>query len=253
VIPALIIGRRGSRVKDKNVRPLLGRPLALYPILGARNSAQVTDVFVSTDCPRIRQLGLDNGCHVIERPPNLATNEALAEDAFKHGFEEISKLASSPIELVVLLFANGATITPGIIDRGIQFLRDNPDFDSAVTVGMYNMFSALRARKIEGDLVKPFIAASSFEGATCDRDSQGDTYFIDCSVFVLRPHCFDYDRGEVPFRWIGRKVHPLHQEGGCDIDHEWQFPVAEHFLRSIGFTEAATPYDGVETPAHQRA
>ena len=28
MIPALIIGRKGSRVKDKNVRPILGRPLS---------------------------------------------------------------------------------------------------------------------------------------------------------------------------------------------------------------------------------
>ncbi|HUP92882.1 MAG TPA: hypothetical protein VM074_11595, partial [Solimonas sp.] len=91
-------------------------------------------------------------------------------------------------------------------------------------------------------LVKPFVAPELFGQATCDRDSQGDTYFVDCSVFVLRPHCFDYSRGEIPFRWIGKTVHPLHQEGGCDVDFEWQFPVVEHFLQKAGFTESATPY-----------
>jgi CMP-N-acetylneuraminic acid synthetase len=242
MIPALIIGRKGSRVADKNVHPVLGRPLALYPILAAKNARHVSDVFVSTDCPKIHALAQEHECQQIERPPYLATNEALAEDAFKHGFEEISKLAAKPIELVVLFFANGATITPGIIDEGIEFLRANPEYDSAVTVSRYNMFSALRARKLEDGLVKPFLDPAQFTGANCDRDSQGDTYFVDCSVFVLRPHCFDYSRGEIPFRWIGRRVHPLHQEGGCDVDHEWQFPVAEHFLRRVGFSETATPY-----------
>jgi CMP-N-acetylneuraminic acid synthetase len=242
MIPCLIIGRKGSRVKDKNVRPLLGRPLALYPILAGKNSKSVSHVFVSTDCEKIQALALEQKCTFIERPAFLATNEALAEDAFKHGYEQIVAQTNEPIEFIVLLFANGATITPGIIDEGVKFLRAHPEYDSAVSVSKYNMFSALRARRIEDGQVKPFVDPKLFENATCDRDSQGDTHFVDCSVFVLRPHCFDYSRGEVPFRWIGKTVHPLHQEGGCDIDFEWQFPVVEHFLRRVGFSETSTPY-----------
>ncbi|MBX3154701.1 MAG: cytidylyltransferase [Deltaproteobacteria bacterium] len=242
MIPALIIGRKGSRVKDKNVRPLLGRPLSLYPILAAKHAKSISHVFVSTDCPQIQAIALDEGCTFIERPAFLATNDALAEDAFKHGYEQIVTQAKEPIEFVTLLFANGATITPGIIDEGVRFLREHPDYDSAVSVSKYNMFSALRARRIENDQVKPFVDPALFGDATCDRDSQGDTYFVDCSVFVLRTRCFDYTRGEIPFRWIGKTVHPLHQEGGCDIDFEWQFPVVEHFLRRVGFTETTTPY-----------
>lgn len=242
MIPALIIGRKGSRVKDKNVRPVLGRPLALYPILAAKHARSVTDVFVSTDSEKIQAIAGEQGCTYIERPAFLATNEALAEDAFKHGYEAIAAGAREPIEFVVLLFANGATITPGIIDEGVAFLRAHPDHDSAVTVSKYNMFSALRARRIEDGLVRPFVDPKLFADATCDRDSQGDTYFVDCSVFVLRPRCFDYSRGEIPFRWIGRTVHPMHQEGGCDVDFEWQFPLVEHFLRTAGFTETTTPY-----------
>jgi CMP-N-acetylneuraminic acid synthetase len=242
VIPTLIIGRKGSRVKDKNVRPILGRPLALYPILAAKNAREVTHVFVSTDCEQIQAIARQQDCQYIERPAYLATNEALAEDAFKHGYDAICARSKEPIEFIVLLFANGATITPGIIDEGVRFLRAHPEHDSAVTVSKYNMFSALRARRIEDGLVKPFVAPELFGQASCDRDSQGDTYFVDCSVFVLRPHCFDYSRGEIPFRWIGKTVHPMHQEGGCDIDFEWQFPMVEHFLRNAGFTETTTPY-----------
>lgn len=242
MIPTLIIGRKGSRVKDKNVRPILGRPLALYPILAARNTRSVSRVFVSTDCEKIQAIAKQQECELIDRPAYLATNEALAEDAFKHGYDEICARVKEPIEFVVLLFANGVTITPGIIDQGVRYLREHPEIDSAVSVSKYNMFSALRARRIEDGLVKPFVDPKLFGDATCDRDSQGDTYFVDCSVFVLRPRCFDYSRGEIPFRWIGRNVHPLHQEGGCDVDFEWQFPVVEYFLRRVGFTESATPY-----------
>jgi CMP-N-acetylneuraminic acid synthetase len=242
MIPALIIGRKGSRVRGKNVRPVLGRPLALYPILAAQNAEHVSDVYVSTDCTQLEELAQEVGCRYIERPAYLATNEALAEDAFKHGYEAIRAEATEPIEAVVLLFANGATITPGLIDEGIRFLRENPDYDSAVSVSKYNMFSALRARRVEDGLVKPFMDPALFGEVNCDRDSQGDTFFVDCSVFVVRPHCFNYEKGEVPFRWIGKKVHPMYQEGGCDVDFEWQFPMVEHFLREAGFSADSTPY-----------
>lgn len=240
--PAIIIGRKGSRLKDKNVSLLVGRPLVMYPILAAKNSKNISHVYVSTDCEKIRDVALREECNFIERPAFLATNEALAEDAFKHAFETIQSTAKEKIEFVTLLFANGATITPGIIDRGIEFLRKNPDYDSAVTVSKFNMFSPLRARKIENELVKPFIPPENFPNATCDRDSQGDTYYVDCSAFVLRPHCFDYSRGEIPFRWIGKKVHPLYQEVGFDVDFEWQLPVVEWWLKKNGFTEKSTPY-----------
>jgi CMP-N-acetylneuraminic acid synthetase len=242
MIPALIIGRKGSRVAGKNVRPVLGRPLALYPILAAQHARNVDQVFVSTDCSQLRELAVEHGCIDIERPPELATDSALAEDAFRHGYNTIVTGSGEPVEMVVLLFANGATIRPGIIDAGIAFLRSNDSFDSAVSVSKYNMFSALRARKVENDEVRPFVDPAVFDGASCDRDSQGDTYFVDCSVFVVRPNCFDYEKGEIPFRWIGRRVHPLYQDGGCDVDFEWQFPVVEHFLKVHGFSESATPY-----------
>jgi CMP-N-acetylneuraminic acid synthetase len=252
MIPAVVIGRKGSRVHNKNIRPVLGRPLGAYPLLAAANSKHVSVTALSTDCPHLKVIGQQYGCEIIDRPAELATNSALAEDAFKHAYEVMAHTSQQQAEFVVLLFANGATITPGIIDEGIEFLRANPDYDSAVTVSKYNMFSALRARKIENGRVEPFIDPGFFTGATCDRDSQGDTYFVDCSVFVVRPRCFDYGLGKPPFRWIGQKVHPLYQEGGCDVDFEWQFPVAQHFLEKVGFTETTTPYDEVTEPAYAR-
>jgi CMP-N-acetylneuraminic acid synthetase len=240
---ALMIGRKGSTgFPGKNLFKIVGRPLMDYPILAARNS-RVERVFVSTDDPAIAARSAELGCEVIERPAELATKEALSEDAFRHGYREIVKSVGREPEHIVLLFANGATITPGFIDQGFDFLEKNPEFDSAVSVSLYNMFSPLRARKIEDGKVLPFIPPSFFSGANCDRDSQGDSWFVDCSLFVVRPRCFDYENnGDAPFRWIGRRVHPLKQWGGLDIDMRWQVGQVEYWLREHGFTETSTPY-----------
>ena len=76
-----------------------------------------------------------------------------------------------------------------------------------------------------------------FENANCDRDSQGDVYFVDNSVFVVRPKCMDFSYGEPPYKWIGKNVFPLMNWGGLDIDYEWQKGQIEYWLQQNGFSE----------------
>lgn len=244
MIVALIIGRAGSTgFPGKNITPVVGRPLIVYPILAAQSSKLADKVYISTDSPEIMKIGKQYGVELIKRPDYLATKQALSQDAFKHGYDTIQEsVKPDNVDMIILLFANGATITPGIIDKGIEALRANPKLDSAVTVSRYNMWSPLRAHKIVDGLLVPFLDYSFFEKANCDRDSQGDIFFPDCSAFVVRPKCFDYGYGNPPFPWIGRVVFPLEQWGGLDVDYKWQFPIVEFWLREHGFSKRTTPY-----------
>jgi len=151
MIAALLLGREGSTsFPGKNTYPVLGRPLLLYPILAAKNSRCINEVYFSTDSETHKKIGREQGVFIIDRPPELATKEALGEDAFAHGYRVIRdkcKGEGKEIELVVLLFCNAAIILAETIDHGIEVLRANPDYDSAVTVSCYNMWSPLRARK----------------------------------------------------------------------------------------------------------
>lgn len=245
MIPALIIGRAGSTgFKNKNISLIAGKPLMVYPILAAQNSKHVDEIYLSTDSEEIKKIGKIYGVRLIQRPRFLATKKALAEDAFQHGYLEIKKLAKEPMEFIVLLFCNGATITPGIIDEGVEALRKHKGYDCAATASCYNMWSPLRSKKIVNNTLVPFVPLEVFKTASCDRASQGDTYFADCSAFVVRPKCLeDLKYGELPFRWMGRKVYPLKQWGGLDIDYEWQVGQVEYWLKKHGFTKTRTPYD----------
>lgn len=255
LICALLIGRKGSSgFPGKNLYPVLGRPLVSYPLLAARAARRVDRIFVSTDSPEIRDIGAGYGAEYIERPPELATKEALGEDAYVHGYREIKKrLAASGqgIELLVLLMANAATITADTIDQGIDALRNDPELDSAVTVSCYNMWSPLRARKIgEDGLLRPFVPFEVFGDPNClncDRDSQGDVWFADMDVSIIRPQNLDnIERGLLPQKWMGQKIHPLKQWGAGDIDYEWQIPGVIHRLQKLGFSESSTPYGDLE-------
>lgn len=130
MIVALLLGREGSSgFPGKNVYPVLGRPLMAYPLLAAKNSQIIGEIFVSTDSPKIMEIGRKYGASIIERPPELCTSTALGEDAYVHGYKVITETLGKKPELLVLLFCNAATIDTKTIDEGITVLRDHPEYD----------------------------------------------------------------------------------------------------------------------------
>jgi hypothetical protein len=136
-------------------------------------------------------------------------------------------------------------VTSDLIDEGIRVLRESPEIDSAVSASAYNMWSPLRARKIgEDGLLHPFVPFETFgdpKTLNCDRDSQGDAWFADMGLSVVRPECLEsLDDGLLPQKWMGQKIYPLKQWGGLDVDFEWQLPQVEYWLRKHGFTENST-------------
>jgi CMP-N-acetylneuraminic acid synthetase len=247
IVCALMIGRKGSvGFPGKNIYPVLGRPLAAYPLLAANASNNIERVFVSTDCSEIMRVSEEHNAELIDRPLELATKEALGEDVFVHGYQEMKRRLKQEgwdIELVVLLFANGATLNSDLIDHGIEILRNDKSFDSAVTTSVYNMWSPLRARKLHTDgSLHPMIPFETFgdpRTMNCDRDSQGDVHFADMAVSVVRPECLEkLDEGLLPQKWMGKRIAPIPNWGGCDIDYEWQIPMVEFWLRKHGIKEA---------------
>ncbi|MFC1807244.1 cytidylyltransferase domain-containing protein [Candidatus Omnitrophota bacterium] len=239
MIVAILIGRKKSKgFPGKNLHKVLGRPLAYYPMKAAKDCPEIDKVYISTDDEKLSRLARKNGLDIIKRPIRLCTDKALGEDVYVHAYNYAKQHNKRcKIEMVVLLMCNTAAITSGMISKGIRALRKNPNYDSAVTVSKYNMWSPLRARKINKDgLLKPFVPFETFgnpKTLNCDRDSQGDVWFADMGVSIVRPRCLEHlESGLLPQKWMGQKIYPLKQWGGLDVDHEWQLPQVEYWLRS---------------------
>lgn len=239
MIVGILMGRKNSKgFPDKNLFPVMGKPLAWYPMNAAKECHEIDEVYISTDDERLMALADENGVNVIKRPKELCTDQALGEDVYLHAYGVISeKNKTEKIELIVLLMCNAPNITSAMISEGIKVLRKNPGYDSAVSVSKYNMWSPLRARKIEKDgLLHPFVPPSAFgdpRSMNCDRDSQGDVWFADMGVSIIRPRCLEnIKEGLLPQKWMGRKIYPLRQTGGLDVDYEWQMPQVEYWLKN---------------------
>jgi len=240
MIVALMMGRAGSRgLKNKNLIKVNNKRICEYPLLAAKKSRLVENIYVTTNCPKIKKISKKYNAKIINRPKKLCTSKALGEDVFEHGYFEIKKdlmKISQKIDLVVLLMANSATVTSEMIDKGIKFLQKNKSFDSAVSTSVYNMWSPLRARKLDkSGALKPFVPFKIFgnpKTLNCDRDSQGDVYYADMSVSVVKPKCLEnLSSGLLPQKWMGKKIAPIKSWGGCDVDFKWQIPLVEYWIK----------------------
>ena len=118
-----MIGRKGSRgFPGKNTSKILGRSCCEYPLMAAKKSKLIDQLFVATDCNKIKKVTKKYNPIFIKRPKILNTNKALGDDVFKYSYLEVKKILSDKkINFIVLLFANAPSITTSMIDRGIKF------------------------------------------------------------------------------------------------------------------------------------
>ncbi|MFH1623367.1 MAG: acylneuraminate cytidylyltransferase family protein, partial [Candidatus Aenigmatarchaeota archaeon] len=99
IIPA----RGGSkRLPDKNILPLAGKPMIAWTIEAALKSRLLTKVCVSTDDANIAAVARQSGALVVDRPAELATDDAPIEAALRHA---VKTLGGKP-EIIVWLHAN---------------------------------------------------------------------------------------------------------------------------------------------------
>lgn len=244
MVVSLLCGRKDSKgLKDKNIYPVLGRPLTWYPLQAALHSKYIQKFYISTDSQDIADIGRKYNIVIIPRPSELATDEALLEDVIQHGFKYIKDNLNETLEMMVLLLCNAATVLPENIDKGIEMLKADNQADSVATVALLNQYSPIRAKRIVANRLVPAVDMKQFGSAvTCDRKCIGDIFFPDASLWIIRPRCMNYQKGQPPFPWMGSNILPIVQQGGLDVDDEEGIYITEIWLRKHGFTETKTPY-----------
>jgi len=197
----------------------------------------IDSYYVNTDSEEIINNSIKFGWGTIPRPAELASDDALSEQVFIQSLDWLNANVSQEIEILVLLMANSPTFTAEEIDTAIKVLTKNSNYDSAVTVSRYNMWSPIRARKIGNDgLLHPFIPLSSIGNLnefTSGRDSQGDVWFADMGFSVVRTRNLrEIHTGQLPQRWMGKSIYPICHEGGLDLDYPYQVGQLEWWIEN---------------------
>ena len=134
---AVIPARGGStRVAEKNLRDVGGRPLLAHAIAHAEAAVRVDRVVVSTDDEEIGRVAREHGGDVpFERPAELATDTAPVAGTITHALDR-AEASDGPYDVVCVLQATCPLRTPADVDGALARLAES-DAMSVVSVSEY--------------------------------------------------------------------------------------------------------------------
>lgn len=113
-----------ARLHRKNVVELGGFPLIVWTICDALNSESIDMVYISTDDAEISRIGMEYGCQVIGRMPELCRPDTQTEPVI----EDVLKQIPNP-EYIVLMQCTSPFREKGVIDKAIEKMKKE-DADS---------------------------------------------------------------------------------------------------------------------------
>ena len=120
-IVAIIPARSGSkRLKNKNIKSVLGKPMITWVINAAKNSKFISDIYVTSNSKKILNISKKHKVKTILRPINLAGDRIPKIEAIRHAVNVINK--KQKIDIVVSLQANSPNIRSIDIDKCISDL-----------------------------------------------------------------------------------------------------------------------------------
>ena len=64
-----------NRLKEKNIYPLLGKPLIHWTLEAAKKSKYLNDIFVSTDSDKVKDCISEFDINIIDRPKELSKDK----------------------------------------------------------------------------------------------------------------------------------------------------------------------------------
>jgi CMP-N,N'-diacetyllegionaminic acid synthase len=129
---ALIPARGGSKgIKQKNLAPLLGKPLIAYSIAAAQTSQVIDAIYVSSDDEAILAAGNNLGAAPIKRDPALAQDTSPTDPVIGE-FIEREHLAAE--DIIVLLQPTSPLRTAEHIREALIKYRTHPECRSLISV-----------------------------------------------------------------------------------------------------------------------
>lgn len=215
-IAALMIGRGGSTLPDKNVLPVFGQPLLHYTAAAARGSRYIGRFYASSDCQKILHAASTAGYQSIVRPAELSTPTSQSVDVVNHALKLIEQ--DGGIDILVVQHANVGTINTKMIDDCIETLIADDSLSSVVPVHDKSEYHPFRAKTPDDEgLIVPFFDFSK-TGVSGNRQDLPTAYFFDHSIWVLSvERGIRSTNGQPPWTCMGNRIKPYVTEGCFDV------------------------------------
>jgi len=229
-ILGLIPARGGSKgLPQKNIRPLLGKPLVGWTVEQGLGSKYLDKLIVSTDDVKIAEISRNYGAEVpFLRPKELAKDNSPTIEVILHALNLLEKNGKN-FDYLALLEPTSPLRKKDDIDNGIKKLINNEiSADSVVSVGAIALEHPYIAKKIdEKGYLKPFFEINK---KATRRQELSTAYFpygvlYLAKISTLKKHKTFYQRRTLPLfikRWQN-----------YEIDDIWDFICIEAILEKI--------------------
>ena len=234
-IAALLTGRGNNTLKDKNVLPVLGKPLLYYPAMAAKTCNLITDFYVTSDDEKILKAASDCGYKKIVRPVELAAPTSQHVDAIRHALGVMKQDGVEPDILVVLLANSGIVKTEWIEESITQLLKDEA-LSASVPVLLEMDNHPYRSKRLreDGCLDTWF----DFRGKNISTNRQDlPMNFVLCHNFWtlnLKNSLYSSTEGQQPWTFMGSNIKPIVVKESFDVHDEDDIRRTEKWLQEEG-------------------
>jgi NAD(P)-dependent dehydrogenase (short-subunit alcohol dehydrogenase family)/CMP-N-acetylneuraminic acid synthetase len=222
-----ICARGGSKgLPNKNLRPLLEKPLIVHTIERARESGIFDCIAVSSESREILAVAEANGVdYPIERPPELAADTASKLPAILHAMLAVEAKRGLRYDTLVDLDATSPLRLAQDIRGAVDLLERNRV--SSVITGAtshrspyFNLVEEMADGSVR--LAKPL------EGAPYRRQDVPPTFDMDASIYVWDAAVFRHDQKVF---YPDTRLFKMPVERARDIDSDLDFEIVELMMR----------------------
>ncbi len=222
-----VCARGGSKgVPGKNTRMLLGKPLIVWTLEQARESAIFDLIAVSSDAPATLETARDHGADVlIERPTELASDQAGKPPAIAHCVERAEAETGLSFDVIVDLDVTSPLRLPGDVQAATTVLEQGSASNLITGApARHSPYFNLVERDAEGHVRLSKRLESTIhrrQDAPACFDLNGSIYVWRREPFLSQPAVFYEDT----------LLYEMPAERSVDIDSELDFDIVELLMR----------------------
>jgi CMP-N-acetylneuraminic acid synthetase len=234
-IAALLTGKKKSTLKNKNILPVKGKPLAYYPALAARNSKLTQRFFVSSDSEKLLETAHDIGYDKIRRLDELCQPDSKHVDVINHALHHMEHVDNYKPDILIVLLANTVTIKTEWIDNGIQAILDDPTISAVVPVYNDQDHHPFRAKRLNASGFLDTFFDFKRKQMSTNRQELEPCYFLCHNFWVLNlPISIFSETGQQPWSFMGKKVKPFFVDECFDVHDMNDLIQCEKWLEEKG-------------------
>ncbi len=227
-IIAILTGKGGSALKDKNIKVINKLPLLGYPCKEAKKVKKIKKFYVSSEDNKILKAASKYGFKKIKRPKSLSKQNSLHRDVLIHALNSLEERNIRP-KIIIVLLANSATIKSEWISRSIKKLLSNPKATACVPIVTDNDHHPYRAKRLsKAGYLKSFF---KIRNISSNRQDLEKNYFLCHNFWTIKTNSIYDNNGEAPWKFMGKNVLPIFVDYSLDVHDDNDILLTKEWIR----------------------